>query len=93
MWTKVIMLSVLAGAVCGWIVPGRRAVVWGAAVPWLGVLAWLLYNEYFVPYHGGGASMWPIAQLIAGSAAAVAGMLTAFLVGSARVKLGSSARK
>src|SRR4029079_539245 len=56
MWATLIVLSALAGVVCGWVLPGRRAVAWGGAIPWLGVLAWLLYNEYFVPSPGGGAS-------------------------------------
>jgi hypothetical protein len=87
MWSTLIVLSALAGVVCGWILPGRRTVAWGGAVPWLGVLAWLLYNEYFVPYPGGGASMWPIA----GSVAAAVGMLAAAVARTARVKLQSLA--
>ncbi len=70
------MLSAIAGGVVG--LASRRlsiAVVVGAAVPWLGLLGYLLYNEYFVPYQGGGASMWPIAQLVAGTAAAVIGAI------------------
>ncbi len=55
------------------LVNGRKAILLGAALPWLGVLAWLLYNEYFVPYQGGGASMWPIALIFAGSIAAAVG--------------------
>jgi hypothetical protein len=93
MWSTLIVLSALAGVVCGWILPGRRAVAWGGAVPWLGMLAWLLYNEYFVPYPGGGASMWPIAQLVAGSVAAAVGMLAAAVARAARVKLRSPARQ
>lgn len=87
MWFTLLALSALAGAACGWMLPGRRAVIWGGAVPWLGVLAWLLYNEYVIPYRGGGASMWPVAQLIAGSVAAVMGALAAAVTRSARVKL------
>jgi hypothetical protein len=85
-WSILIILSVLAGLVCGWILPERRSVVWGAAVPWLGVLAWLLYNEYFVPYRGGGASMWPIAQLLGGTAAALIGTVAASVARAARAK-------
>ena len=93
MWSTLIALSALAGVVCGWTLAGRRAVAWGGAVPWLGVLAWLLYNEYFVPYPGGGASMWPIAQLVAGSVAAAVGLLAATLARAARVKLQSPAQQ
>jgi hypothetical protein len=57
------------------------------------MLAWLLYNEYFVPDPGGGASMWPIAQLVAGSVAAAVGMLAAAVARAARVRLRPSARQ
>jgi hypothetical protein len=93
MWQTLIVLSALAGVVCGWILSGRRTIALGGAVPWLGVLAWLLYNEYFVPYPGGGASMWPIAQLVAGSVAAGVGMLAAALARAARVKLQPPAQR
>ena len=86
MWLTIIVLSAIAGMVCGWFLPGRRAVTWGGAVPWLGLLAWLLYNEYVVPYRGGGASMWPIAQLVGGSVAAIVGILTATAARMLRAK-------
>ncbi|HEX8394398.1 MAG TPA: hypothetical protein VF665_18780 [Longimicrobium sp.] len=91
MWSILIVLSALAGVVCGWIIPGRRSVAWGAAVPWLGMLAWLLFNEYLVPSQGGGASMWPIAQLVAGTVAAAVGLLAAAVARAARAKLRASA--
>lgn len=53
---------------------GRLGIVLSGAIPWLGLLAGLLYQEYFVPYQGGGASMWPIAQLFGGTVAAVTGI-------------------
>jgi hypothetical protein len=80
MWPTLILLSVLAGGLCGAFIRGRRAILWGGAVPWLGMLAWLLGNEYLVPYDGGGASMWPVAQLIAGTVMAVAGGVAAAAV-------------
>lgn len=78
-WIPIIGLSVLAGVGSALLVNGRKAILLGAALPWLGVLAWLLYNEYFVPYQGGGASMWPVALLFAGSIAAGVGAATAGL--------------
>ena len=91
-WSALILLSVLAGGLCGLLFRGRRAIIFGGAVPWTGLLAWLLYNEFFVPYQGGGASMWPIAQLFAGSVAAVVGMITAAAVRGIKAKLWGSAR-
>jgi len=76
---------VLVGIVSAFLVKGGKAIVLGGAIPWLGVLAWLLYNEYFVPYSGGGASMWPIALIVAGTAAAVAGASAAGLTGMVRL--------
>jgi hypothetical protein len=76
-WVPLIGLSVLAGVGSALLVNGRKAILLGAALPWLGTLAWLLYNEYFVPYQGGGASMWPIALLFAGSITAGVGAAAA----------------
>ena len=73
-WSVLGVLSALVGCAAGLLIRHPIAIVVGAAAAWLGLLAWLLYNEYFVPYQGGGASMWPIAQLFAGTfAATVAG--------------------
>lgn len=83
-WIPIVGLSALAGIVSALLVSGRKAVLLGAALPWLGVLAWLLYNEYFVPYQGGGASMWPIALIFAGSIAAAVGAAAAALTGRVR---------
>ena len=91
-WSVLILLSALAGGICGLIFRGKRAIIFGGAAPWFGVLAWLLYNEYFVPYQGGGASMWPIAQLFAGSVAAVVGVIAAAAVRGIKAKLWGSAR-
>ena len=73
-WIVLIVLSALGGCLCSYFFTGVIAWVASALVPWLGMLAWLLYYEYFVPYQGGGASMWPIAQLFAGSVAAGVGL-------------------
>jgi len=83
-WIPLIGLSAMAGAIAAVTVRGRRGILIGGAVPWFGLLGWLLYNEYFVPYRGGGASMWPIAQLFGGTIAALVGAGTAVLVTRAR---------
>lgn len=41
--------------------------IWSAAIPFLVFTAAVIYTEYFTPYTGGGASMWPIAVLFGGS--------------------------
>lgn len=93
-WIPIIGLSAAIGVVAGLVL--RRlsvAVVAGAAIPWLGMLGFLLFNEYVVPAQGGGASMWPIALLIAGTAAAVVGAGFAYTGWLLRNGLGSHARK
>ena len=75
-WLIIVAASVVVGVASAWLLSGRGGLIVAGAVPWLGMLAWLLYHEYFVPYSGGGASMWPIAQLFAGTVAAVVGMVT-----------------
>ena len=78
-WLTLIILAAATGALCARFLTGWVSFVCSAALPWLGLLAWLLYNEYFVPYRGGGASMWPIAQLFGGSVAAFAGIVSCAL--------------
>jgi hypothetical protein len=79
-WIPIIGLSLLTGVLSALLIKSRLAIIVGAAIPWLGVFAWIMYNEYFVPYQGGGASMWPIALIIAGSVAAgVGGSAAGFL--------------
>ena len=73
-WLSILIPSAIVGLICGYFIKHRRGVVLAGAIPWLGLLVYLLYNEYFVPYQGGGASMWPIAQLFAGTIAAVTGI-------------------
>jgi hypothetical protein len=82
-WPGILLLSAIVGAVGGLLLHERRAVRVGGAVPWTGVLVWLLYNEVFVPaVPGEGASMWPIALLIAGTIAALVGATVAHVVSS-----------
>ena len=80
-WLLIVLLSASVGVVAGWCLPIGRALLAGALLPWLGMLFFLLFNEYVLPYEDGGASMWPLAQLFAGTAAAVSGLLGAVLGG------------
>jgi uncharacterized membrane protein YhhN len=52
------------------------------------ILSSLLYSEYFVPYAGGGASMWPIALIVCAIPAVACGWL-----GCGLGQLVTSARK
>ena len=72
-WSAILIPSAIVGLLCGYFTGGKKGLIISAAIPWFGLLVVLLYNEYFVPYRGGGASMWLIAQLFAGSIAAFTG--------------------
>ncbi|MGO4894747.1 MULTISPECIES: hypothetical protein [Pseudomonadati] len=74
-WFIIITLSSLTGLLVARFMKHKRAIVVAGVVPWLGLLSKLLYEEYFVPYQGGGASMWPVAQVFGGTAAAFIGMI------------------
>jgi hypothetical protein len=83
------LLSAFTGAVVAKRVKGAMSIVFGAAAAWCGVLAWLLFFEYCVPYQGGGASMWPIAQMVGGTFAAVVAGCTAAIIVTLRPKQAS----
>jgi hypothetical protein len=79
-WLALIGGSLLVGAMCGWYFRGKKAWLLGMVIPWFALLAVILYTEYFVtPEEGGGASMWPIAQLIGGTIAAFFGLIGTFI--------------
>lgn len=73
-WSLLIGGSALIGAITGILCKKSWAIYVAGAVPWFGLLAAILYTEYFTPYQGGGASMWPIAQLFGGTIAAIVGV-------------------
>lgn len=77
-WMILTGASALVGMLVAVYVKKSWAIYLAGAVPWCGLLAAILYTEYVMPYRGGGASMWPIAQLFGGFVAAGAGVL-AFL--------------
>jgi hypothetical protein len=79
-WLILALVSVATGAVVAKLVRSAMSIVFGAVAAWLGVLAWLLFCEYVLPYQGGGASMWPIAQMFAGTFAAIVAGCTAGLI-------------
>ena len=79
-WMTIIVPSILIGIILAYYIKGRIGVILAGLVPWLSLLGALLYQEYFIPYQGGGASMWPIAQLFGGTLAAVVGV-AAYILG------------
>ena len=74
-WALLLGLSALCGALSAILIKKSWAIYVAGAVPWFGLLLALLYSVYLTPYTGGGASMWPIAQLFGGSIAAFSGVV------------------
>ena len=80
LWFAIVGGSIAVGLVAAQLMKGWRGAAWIAgAVAWLLMLAYLLVNEYLLPYRGGGASMWPIAQLFGGTVAAAVAALSCSL--------------
>jgi hypothetical protein len=80
LWFAILGGSIAVGLVAARLLAGWRAAAWIAGtIAWLLMLAYLLVNEYVLPYRGGGASMWPIAQLFAGTIAAAVAALSCSL--------------
>ncbi|MBT0588191.1 hypothetical protein [Alteromonas oceanisediminis] len=75
-WLILISLSSLSGLLVARYIQHKISILLAGAIPWLGLLSAILYSEYFMPYQGGGASMWPVAQLFGGTVAAVVGVIT-----------------
>lgn len=85
-WLAILVWSVACGTVSALVLKRWRvvAVVLAGAVASIGVAVWVIYEEYFVPRvidYSKGPSMWPIALVVGGTAAAVVGAATAAAVG------------
>jgi hypothetical protein len=79
LWFAIVGGSIAVGLMVARLLNGRYASWIAGAVAWLLMLAYLLVNEYVLPYRGGGASMWPIAQLFGGTIAAAVAALSCTL--------------
>ena len=65
--------SFIVGCLCAYISNRLWGRIAAAGIPWFGLLAAILYTEYFIPRTNVDASMWPIAQLFGGTLAAAVG--------------------
>ena len=74
-WAILIILSSLFGSMVAIYINNKFAWILAGFIPWVVLLIGVLYSEYFLPYQGGGASMWPVAQLFGGTAAAIIGVI------------------
>jgi VanZ family protein len=85
LWFAIVGGSIAVGLATARLLTGWRAAAWIAgAAAWLLMLAYLLFNEYVLPYRGGGASMWPIAQLFGGTVAGVVAAVSCALAQARR---------
>lgn len=73
-WIMLIVPSFAFGLIIALLFNKAWAIYVAGIVPWLCVLCAILYTEYFMPYQGGGASMWPVAQFFGGGIAAIVGI-------------------
>ena len=78
-WIILITVSSLIGILIAIYIKNRFAHLLAAFIPWLIFLGVILYEVYFIPYKGGGTSMWPIAIIFGGTAAAFIGFIAFML--------------
>jgi len=80
LWLSILIPSAVVGILCELFIKHKTlGLILAGAIPWFGLLGWQLYMEYFSPYKGGGASMWIVGQLFAGTIAALIGIGCYFL--------------
>ena len=78
-WFVLIILSALVGIFIGAKASKKSSLLLAGAVPCSGFQAFILYNMYFVPYQGGGAPMWLVAQVFGGAISFTVGALSFLL--------------
>ena len=84
-WAYIVIPSAFVGALSGYLLRGRilyvvASYVVAAALPWFGLLAYLLYYIYLKPNRAPGASLWIVAQLFGGTLAALTGIVACAFV-------------
>ena len=85
-WFVLLAGSALIGGLSAWYLAGPSSWLVASLLPPSLLLGWLLTIEYLLPYRGGGASMWPIALVVGGTAAALTGCCACVLVKRAKAK-------
>ena len=71
----IIIMPVVIGVLSGHFIRGKTSFFVAGALPWFGLLACLLYREFYVP-HEGRATMWPMAQFFGGFMVATIGLVS-----------------
>ena len=71
----IIIMPVVIGVLSGRFIRGKTSYFVAGAFPWFGLLACLLYREFYVP-HEGRDTMWPMAQFFGGFMVATIGLVS-----------------
>ena len=80
-WGYIMIPSALVGAFSGCLFRDKKSYFVAGALPWFGLLVILLYDIYWRHSgHAQAASMWPIAQVLGGTLAAVTGIIACAFV-------------
>ena len=80
-WGYIMIPSALVGAFSGCLFRDKKSYFVAGALPWFGLFALLLYDIYWRHSgHAQAASMWPIAQILGGTLAAVTGVVACAFV-------------
>lgn len=79
-WLAILGGASLVGGLSGWYLRGGFSWAVALLLPPSLFLSWLLVEEYLMPYRGGGASMWPIAFVVGGTAAVLASCFSLLLL-------------
>ncbi len=73
-WVALLGGSALVGVFVALMIRKPWAIYVAGALPWTILLCAILYTEYVLPNDARDASMWPIAQAVGGTIAAVVGV-------------------
>jgi len=84
MWITLISLSALFGFLLGMYKAGKWSAIMSGFIPCGIFQLFIFYDMYFVPYQGGGAPMWLVAQIFGGFVTFVTGILSYFLTNLVR---------
>jgi hypothetical protein len=75
-WLVLVLLSAITGVFSGLLIRGSTAVLVGALLPFLGLVAWVVYAEYFVK----SSALWILSIFFGGPLAAFVGFATASII-------------
>jgi hypothetical protein len=75
-WLVLVLLSAITGVFSGLLIRGSTAVLVGAVLPFLGLVAWVVYAECFVK----SSALWVLSIFFGGPVAASVGFAAAAII-------------